>query len=118
MKPLGPLSTVVPVGALLAGVAGLAACGGGGSAGSALSSCVTTYSGESDSCAVGAICGGTTYRADCEAQPDGGVCVCDVIDGGASTTVPFQAAVCAPLGSNGDPTPNASAANTACGWNL
>jgi hypothetical protein len=116
MTMRSPLLLVATLGAL---VGGIDACSSGsGSGGSGLAGCVTTYSGQSDSCTVGAICGGTTYRANCDAQPDGGACVCDVIDAGASRTVPFQPGVCAPLGSNGDPTPNASAANTACGWNL
>ncbi|HEY8088809.1 MAG TPA: hypothetical protein VIF09_13210 [Polyangiaceae bacterium] len=116
MNMRSPFVLLTALGAVLGG---LEACSGGsGSSGSALATCITTYSGQSDSCTVGAICGGTTYRADCEALADGGACVCDVIDAGSSKAVPFQAGVCAPLGSNGDPTPNASAANSACGWNL
>lgn len=92
-----------------------------GSGGGPAAGCATTYSGESSSCTVGAICGSTIYRANCDqAGLDGGAgqCVCEIIDAGAPRTVSFQSAICTPLGSNNDPTPNFNAANAACGWNL
>ena len=99
-------------------VAVLTACGNGSGSGNSAANCVTTYSGQSDSCTVGAVCQGTIYRADCNAQPDGGTCTCDILDAGPSRTVPFQAPICAPLASTNDPTPNFNAANAACGWKL
>jgi len=108
---------------LLASLA-LVACSNGGGSGSNLEKCTSIYSGDPTACTVGVNCSpdfkGPTHVATCDSQTDGGVCKCGEIeagDAGPKTTVPFSSAVCAPLQGN-DPTPNAEAANAACGWGL